>query len=93
MATGMAIMGFGGGAMIGSPIAAKMMSYFATPTSVGVWQTFVALAAIYFVFMLWGALSYRVPATGWKPANWTPPATQNNAMISSKHVHLSLIHI
>lgn len=92
MATGMAIMGFGGGAMIGSPIAAKMMSYFATPTSVGVWQTFVALAAIYFVFMLWGALSYRVPATGWKPANWTPPATQNNAMISSKHVHLKNAH-
>jgi MFS family permease len=92
MATGMAIMGFGGGAMIGSPIAAKMMSYFATPTSVGVWQTFVALAAIYFVFMLWGSLSYRVPPSGWKPANWTPPAAQNNAMISSKHVHLKSAH-
>ncbi|NOS98038.1 MAG: OFA family MFS transporter [Methylotenera sp.] len=92
MATGMAIMGFGGGAMIGSPIATKLMAYFATPTTAGVWQTFVALAAIYFVFMLWGALSYRVPPTGWKPANWTPPATQNNAMISSKHVHLKNAH-
>ncbi len=92
MATGMAIMGFGGGAMIGSPLATKLMGYFATPTQVGVWQTFVVLAAIYFVFMLWGSLSYRVPPTGWKPENWTQPATQNNAMISSKHVHLKNAH-
>lgn len=92
MATGMAIMGFGGGAMIGSPLATKLMAYFATPASAGVWQTFVALAAIYFVFMLWGALGYRVPPTGWKPAHWTPPVTQNNAMISSKHVHLKNAH-
>ena len=92
MATGMAIMGFGGGAMIGSPLATKLMAYFATSTSIGVWQTFVALAAIYFVFMLWGSLGYRVPPTGWKPANWTPPATQSNAMISSKHVHLKNAH-
>ncbi|MDI1310221.1 MAG: OFA family MFS transporter [Methylotenera sp.] len=92
MATGMAIMGFGGGAMIGSPLAAKLMLHFATPNNPGVWQTFVALAAIYFVFMLWGSLSYRVPPTGWKPANWTPPASQNNVMISNKHVHLNNAH-
>ncbi|MSP86623.1 MAG: MFS transporter [Methylotenera sp.] len=92
MATGMAIMGFGGGAMIGSPLATKLMAYFATPSSVGVWQTFVALAAIYFVFMLCGALGYRVPPTAWKPANWTPSAIQSNAMISSKHVHLKNAH-
>lgn len=92
MATGMAIMGFGGGAMIGSPLAAKMMTYFSTPTSVGVWQTFVALAAIYTVFMLCGSLGYRVPPLGWKPANWTPPATQKNAMIASRHVHLKNAH-
>jgi MFS family permease len=73
MATGMAIMGFGGGAMIGAPLADKLMKHFATPTSVGVWETFLALAAIYFVFMMAGALSYRVPATGWKPEGWTPP--------------------
>ena len=92
MATGMAIMGFGGGAMIGSPLATIMMDHFKTPSTVGVWQTFVALAVIYFVFMLWGALSYRVPPSGWVPANWTPPATQNNAMISTKHVHLKNAH-
>jgi MFS family permease len=58
MATGMAIMGFGGGAMIGAPLADRLMKFFATPSSVGVWQTFLALAAIYFVFMMAGALSY-----------------------------------
>ncbi|MFZ6673983.1 OFA family MFS transporter [Undibacterium sp. Xuan67W] len=89
MATGMAIMGFGGGAMIGSPMADWLMRHFATPTSVGVWETFLVMAAIYFVFMMAGAFGYRVPASGWKPAGWTPPVAANNAMITSKHVHLS----
>lgn len=92
MATGMAIMGFGGGAMIGSPLATKLMTYFATPTSVGVWQTFVALAVIYTVFMLCGSLGYRVPPLGWKPANWTPPAAKQNVMIATRHVHLKNAH-
>jgi MFS family permease len=92
MATGMAIMGFGGGAMIGSPLATKLMTYFATPTSVGVWQTFVVLAAIYAVFMLCGALGYRVPPVGWKPANWTPPNNAKNTMIAARHVHLKNAH-
>jgi MFS family permease len=92
MATGMAIMGFGGGAMIGAPLADYLMKHFATPTSVGVWQTFLALAAIYFVFMVSGALTYRVPATGWKPAGWTPPATASaNTMITNRHVHVSRV--
>lgn len=74
MATGMAIMGFGGGAMVGAPLAAALMGHFASPTSVGVWQSFLVMAAIYFVFMIGGALSYRVPPTGWKPEGWTAPA-------------------
>ena len=92
MATGMAIMGFGGGAMVGSPLATKLMTAFATPTETGVWQTFVVLAAIYAVFMTLGSLGYRVPATGWKPANWTPPATAQNSMIATRHVHLKNAH-
>ncbi|HEX7986564.1 MAG TPA: OFA family MFS transporter [Duganella sp.] len=91
MATGMAIMGFGGGAMIGAPLADTLMKHFASAGSVGVWQTFLAMAAIYFVFMMAGALSYRVPATGWKPAGWTPPATNANAMITTRHVHASKV--
>jgi MFS family permease len=92
MATGMAIMGFGGGAMIGSPLAAELMKNFATPTNVGVAQTFVVMALIYFVFMMGGALSYRVPPSGWKPAGWTPPPAQaNNAMITQHHLHVSKV--
>ena len=92
MATGMAIMGFGGGAMIGAPLADKLMKYFATPASVGVWETFLALAVIYFVFMMAGALAYRVPASGWKPEGWTPPAAKSgNTMITSRHVHVDRV--
>lgn len=88
MATGMAIMGFGGGAMIGSPLAAELMQFFASATSVGVVQTFVVMAALYVVFMMGGALAYRVPPSGWKPAGWTPPPAQaNDAMITQRHVH------
>ncbi len=90
MATGMAIMGFGGGAMIGAPLADMLMRTFATPTSVGVWQTFIVLGVIYFVFMIGGALGYRVPRDGWKPTGWTPPAASTNALITSKHVHLDV---
>ncbi len=90
MATGMAIMGFGGGALVGSPLADKLMKFFATPASVGVWQTFLVMAAIYFVFMMAGAFGYRVPAAGWKPEGWTPPVKQTaNAMIATRHVHLN----
>src|SRR3954465_1437030 len=91
MATGMAIMGFGGGAMIGAPLATSLMKHFATPDSVGVWQTFLVMAAIYFVFMMAGALSYRVPASGWKPAGWTAPVASGSTMITSRHVHASKV--
>ena len=92
MATGMAIMGFGGGAMIGSPLAADLMKYFSSPTDVGVMQTFIVMALVYFVFMMSGALGYRVPESGWTPEGWTPPPAQaNNAMITQRHVHVSKV--
>ncbi|WOB07114.1 OFA family MFS transporter [Piscinibacter gummiphilus] len=92
MATGMAIMGFGGGAMIGSPLAAELMKTFATPTDVGVTQTFIVMALVYFVFMLGGAFGYRVPPTGWKPAGWVPKAADtSNAMITQRHVHVKKV--
>lgn len=92
MATGMAIMGFGGGAMIGAPLAAMLMKVCQTPTSIGVWQTFVMMAALYFVFMLAGAMAYRVPPSGWKPAGWTPSKGKAvNTMITNKHVHVSRV--
>ena len=90
LATGLAIMGFGGGAMIGAPLADRLIGIFATPAAPGVWQTFVALAGIYFVFMVAGALGYRVPPDGWAPAGWTPPAAAAGSMVTSRHVHLDV---
>jgi MFS family permease len=91
MATGMAIMGFGGGAMIGAPLANLLMNYFKTPTDVGVWQTFLAMAAIYFVFMMIGAFRYRLPPAGWRPDGWTPPS-ESRSMITQHQVHLKDAH-
>jgi MFS family permease len=92
MATGMAIMGFGGGAMIGAPLADRLMQFYHTSTSVGVWQTFGTLGVIYFVAMLAGAFGYRVAPDGWRPAGWTPPAPVTNGMITHRHVHVNRVH-
>jgi MFS family permease len=91
MATGMAIMGFGGGAMIGAPLANILMNHFKTATSVGAWETFLAMAVIYFFFMMIGAFAYRIPPAGWKPEGWTAPA-KANVMISTNNVHLDNAH-
>ena len=90
MATGMAIMGFGGGAMMGAPLADLLMNYYRTPTSVGVWQTFLTMAAIYFAFMMIGAFGYRLPPVGWRPAGWTAPA--GKSMITRRSVALKDAH-
>jgi len=66
------------------------MNHFRTESSVGVWQTFVAMAAIYFVFMLGGAFGYRLPPAGWKPEGWTPRTSRH--LIATRHVHLSHAH-
>lgn len=92
MATGMAIMGFGGGAMIGAPLADILMNHFQSDTSVGVWQTFLVMAAIYFVFMMGGAFGYRIPPNGWRPEGWTSPASAKQSMITTRHVHLRDAH-
>src|ERR1700753_526199 len=72
MATGMAIMGFGGGAFIASPLSVWLMSNFASPTDVGVAPPFVVMGIIYFLFMLVGSAIVRVPAEGWKPEGFVP---------------------
>jgi MFS family permease len=87
MATGMAIMGFGGGAMIGAPLAVLLMDQFKSATSVGVAEAFMVMGSIYFVSMLVGALTIRIPPADWKPADWEPPVVQNK-MITNNHVHI-----
>ncbi|MCJ2011200.1 OFA family MFS transporter [Methylobacterium sp. J-076] len=91
MATGMAIMGFGGGAMIGSPLADMLIKSFRTADTAGVWQTLAVMGVGYLLFMIAGALGYRVPPAGWRPEGWTPPAS-SNAMIAAGHVHLRDAH-
>jgi len=72
-----------------SPVS-TLIKWF--PDRRGMAQTFVVMAVVYFVFMMGGALTYRVPETGWKPAGWTPPPAQvNNAMITQRHVHVKKV--
>ncbi len=92
LATGMAIMGFGGGAMIGAPLANLLMTHFRSDTDVGVAPTLLVLAGIYLVFMLGGAFGYRIPPAGWRPAGWTPPAPGATRMMARGHVHLRDAH-
>ena len=88
MATGLAIMGFGGGAMIGAPLADVLMRHFGGPTQVGVWQTLLVMAGLYLVAMLLGAFGYRVPPTGWKPEGWQAPVAGSQALITTRHLHV-----
>jgi MFS family permease len=83
MATGMAIMGFGGGAFIASPLSVWLMSKFSTPTHVGVAETFVVMGCIYFCFMMVGAAIVRVPAPGWKPEGYVPPVAAQKLITRS----------
>ena len=87
MATGFAIMGYGGGAMIGAPLAVALMKHFADSSPQGVAPTLVVMGVIYFLVMSIGAFGFRVSPTGWKPLGWSPP-TAANAMITGRHVHL-----
>jgi len=91
MATGMAIMGFGGGAMIGSPLADRLMKLYATPTSVGVAATFATLGVVYFAAMMAGAMGYRLPPPGWQPPGGATQAAPK-AMVTRGHVHVRDVH-
>jgi len=84
MATGMAIMGFGGGAMIGSPLSVVLMDHYKSATSMGVWETFVVMGLIYFAFMMWGVVTVRVPAAGWIPAGYVPSAKPQKLVTSGQ---------
>jgi MFS family permease len=87
MATGMAIMGFGGGALIAAPLSVWLMSVFATPTHVGVARTFVVLGLVYAFFMLVGAAIVRVPTPGWRPAGYVEPA-EPKKLVTTRDVYV-----
>ena len=85
VATGMAIMGFGGGAMIGSPLATNLMAHFKSSAPQGVAPTFIVMGLIYLVFMQFGVWSIRVPADDWKPAGYEPNQ-EHSALITTGNV-------
>jgi MFS family permease len=73
LATGLAIMGFGGGALIAAPLSESLLSAFASNPADAIVPAFLTLAAIYFVIMMLGAFTVRVPPEDWKPEGWEPP--------------------
>ena len=85
VATGMAIMGFGGGAMIASPLSVALMAHFKSTSGLGVAATFITLGIIYFLFMQFGVWSIRVPADDWAPAGYVPN-TEHSGLITSGNV-------
>lgn len=86
MATGMAIMGFGGGGMIASPLSVYLMKQFRSETSTGVAQTFLVMGIIYFLVMMIGAVIVRVPPENWKPKNFDPAKQKVKKLVTHAHV-------
>ncbi|MFD1467664.1 OFA family MFS transporter [Hymenobacter caeli] len=85
VATGMAIMGFGGGAMIASPLSVALMTHFKASAPQGVAPTFITLGIIYFIFMQFGVWTIRVPASDWAPAGYVPNA-EHSALVTAGNV-------
>ena len=85
MATGLAIMGFGGGALIAAPLEDVLMKHFSAAGDTGVVQTFFVLGALYFVAMMFGVFTVRVPAAGWKPEGYVP-VKNKNALVTTQGV-------
>jgi MFS family permease len=96
LATGMAIMGFGGGALIASPLSTQLLSWYdsgynpSDPKSVAsgsaVAMLFVTLAVIYFVVMMYGAFSVRVPPEGWRPEGFDPATLKAKPLVTTANV-------
>ncbi|PVZ04961.1 OFA family MFS transporter [Actinomycetospora cinnamomea] len=91
MATGIAIMGFGGGALIASPVESALLGAFGR-TPGGLASTFAVMGVAYAIFMSLGWLLIRVPPEGWRPpgapAESEDPAQQGPAVSVSKAVRL-----
>ncbi|WP_199516918.1 OFA family MFS transporter [Nucisporomicrobium flavum] len=96
LATGLAIMGFGGGALIASPLSRQLLSYYDAgydpnvSTSVASGGALVALFLTlgigYFVVMMFGVLNMRVPADGWLPDGFHPASVKEKALITTASV-------
>jgi MFS family permease len=88
LSTGLAIMGFGGGAMIGSPLANQLMAFYKAHGHPPIAATFVTMGIVYFLFMMFGVFTIRVPREGWKPEGWSGH-NKANALITTHNVNVS----
>ncbi len=88
LATGLAIMGFGGGAMIGGPLGKLLMDFYAAHGRPSIASAWITMGILYFLFMMFGVFTVRVPAEGWKPEGWTQPA-QTSALITTHNVEVN----
>ena len=88
LATGMAIMGFGGGAMVASPVSQKLLVSYGGADFGGdaVMKLFLTLGVVYFAFMMFGVFTVKVPAPGWAPAGFDPSQVKAKKMVTSDHV-------
>jgi MFS family permease len=87
LATGLAIMGFGGGALIASPLSASLLSTYADKPEDAIVPAFLTLGVLYLVAMSLGAFVVRVPADDWTPEGYTPPTAENaNSMQTTANV-------
>jgi MFS family permease len=79
LATGLAIMGFGGGALIASPLTDKLLSAYASNPVDAIVPSFLTLGVVYLISMMIGAFVVRLPAEGWQPEGWTPPTEEETS--------------
>ncbi|MET8521780.1 OFA family MFS transporter [Nocardioides sp. NPDC004968] len=95
LATGMAIMGFGGGAMIASPLSGRLLALYdpsytgdasTVPDGHAVMMLFLTLGVVYLVFMSFGAATVRVPPEGWTPAGWDPASVKQKKLVTTASV-------
>src|ERR1700712_1693531 len=85
LATGLAIMGFGGGAMIGGPLGSQLMAHFSPAGQPAIPHTWITMGILYFIFMMFGVFTIRVTAPDWKPAGWSGHG-KASALISTHNV-------
>jgi MFS family permease len=88
LATGMAIMGFGGGAMVAAPLSRELLSFYGGAEAGGdaVMKLFLTLGVAYFLVMMLGVFTVRVPAPGWKPPHFDPDKVASKPLVTTAHV-------
>jgi MFS family permease len=96
LATGMAIMGFGGGAMVAAPLSRQLLAYYDPaydPTDSGsladghaLTMLFVTLGIVYFAIMMLGVANIRVPSPGWRPDGFDPAQVEQKALVTENDV-------